>query len=110
MNALEDDFLLAAEEDAHAVAYILSHLPKDLQEHTDEDTIYYYLDLTAEYYAESGLLNEPADADGYVDINLDLAAEAIYAKAAREDFTRFTLEEIILFLEAYFDYEENFPQ
>ena len=47
---MEDDFLLDAEEDARAVAFIQNYLPQDLKDKFTEDDLYYILDLIAEYY------------------------------------------------------------
>ena len=46
---MEEDFLLDAEDDARAVAFIQSYLPQDLKDKFTEDDLYYILDLIAEY-------------------------------------------------------------
>ena len=52
---LDEELMQDAQEDAAAVAYIQKHLPQELQEQYDEETLYYFLDLIIEYYTESGI-------------------------------------------------------
>ena len=61
--SMEDDFLLDAEEDARAVAFIQNYLPQDLKDKFTEDDLYYILDLIAEYYTSSECLEAEPDEE-----------------------------------------------
>ena len=84
MGSFEEELLLDAEDDARAVEYIRTHLSQELQEKISDDQLYYFLDLIFEYYAESGILDATPDADGYIDIDEEIIAEYLAAKANKE--------------------------
>lgn len=107
MSSFEEDLLFDAEEDARAVAFIQSHLPQEMQEKTSEEAIYYFIDLLIEYYAESGILEQSADDEGYINLDLEEIAGQIHKQAQKEDFANFTCEEILLIIETYCDYEDS---
>ena len=49
---LEDDFLLEDADDEKTVEFIKNYLPQELKEKFEDDELYYFLDLIAEYYSE----------------------------------------------------------
>lgn len=81
---LDEELMQDAQEDAAAVAYIQKHLPQELQEQYDEETLYYFLDLIIEYYTESGILDAQPDKDGYVEIDEEAIADYLAKKAKKE--------------------------
>lgn len=105
--SLEEDLMQDAQEDALAIAYIKSHLPQELQEKMSEDTLYYFLDLIYEYYTESGILDAEPDKDGYVEIDEEAIAEHLAQKAKKEGIGSYTAEELLFFVQAQMDYEEE---
>lgn len=104
---LEEELLNDAEEDAKAIKYIKTHLPIDLQEKFSDDILYYLLDVAIEYYAESGILDKPADKDGYIDIDEQAIANHLAEKAQKEGIGTFSPEDLLFFVQAQLDFEEE---
>lgn len=107
MASLEEELLIDAQDDARAVAYIQSHLPQELQEKYTEDTLYYFLDVIVEYYAESGILEAEPDDDGFVDIDLEAMAAYMAKKAKKEGIGDFPEEELLFIAQAESDFEDT---
>ncbi len=105
--SIDDELLQDAADDARAVAYIRTRLPQELQEAWDDDMLYYLLDVIVDYYAESGVLDAEADADGYVEIDQEAAAAYLAAKARKEGIGALNTDDLLLFVEAQLDYEEG---
>ena len=107
MAVLDDELLKDAEEDAKAVAFIRQRLPQELKEKFSEEQLYYFLDLIAEYYATSGVLNATPDAEGYVDIDIEKMSTWMAKKAEAEKMGNFEAEELAFLIEAEMDFVEN---
>lgn len=107
MASLDDELLQDAENDARAVAFIKQQLPQELKEKFSEDQLYYFLDLIADYYATSGVLDATPDKDGYVDIDIEKMATELSNQAAKEEMGVFTPEEISFVIEAEMDFAEG---
>lgn len=103
----EDELLQDAQFDTQAVEYIKQHLPQELLEKFDDEKLYYFLDLTEEYFAQSGILDAQPDEDGYVDIDLEEVATHLEKQAKKEEFGDFNKEELLLFVQAEMDFEEE---
>lgn len=103
----DDELLQDAQDDAQAVEYIKRHLPQELQEKFNDETLYYMLDLTEEYFAQSGVLDAQPDEDGYVDIDLEEIAAHLEKQAKKEGFCDFSKEELLFFVQAELDFEER---
>ena len=103
--SFEDELLEDAQHDAEAVAYLKSHLPQELQETFTEEQLYYFLDLSVEYLAESGVLEKEADEDGYVEIGEEKLASHLAQKAKKEDMGQFEAEDLLFVVQAWLDYE-----
>lgn len=107
MASLDDELLQDAENDARAVAFIQQQLPQELKEKFSEEQLYYFLDLIADYYATSGVLDATPDKDGYVDVDIEKMATELSKQAAKEKMGVFTPEEISFVIEAEMDFAEG---
>ena len=107
MASLDDELLQAAEDDARAVAFIQQQLPQELKEKFSEEQLYYFLDLIADYYATSGVLDATPDKGGYVDVDIEKMATGLSKQAAKEEMGVFTPEEISFVIEAEMDFAEG---
>lgn len=110
MASLDDELLQDAQEDARAVAYIKQHLPQELQERFTDDLLYYFLDLIVEYYASSGILDTPADKDGYIEVDEEAIAESLAKQAKKEKMGDFSPEDLLFFVQAQMDFEEEMAE
>ena len=92
------------------MAYIKQHLPQELQERFTDDLLYYFLDLIVEYYANSGILDTPADKDGYIEVDEEAIAESLAKQAKKEKMGEFSSEELLFFVQAQMDFEEEMAE
>lgn len=110
MASLDDELLQDAQEDARAVAYIKQHLPQELQDRFTDDLLYYFLDLIVEYYANSGILDTPADKDGYIEVDEESIATSLVKQAKKEKMGDFSPEDLLFFVQAQMDFEEEMAE
>lgn len=107
MPTIDEELLMDAEEDARAITYIRQHLPQELQETFNDDLLYYFLDLTYDYYANSGILDAQPDKDGYIDIDGEAIAQHLAKQAKKEKMGDFSTDDLLLFVQAQMDFEEE---
>ena len=105
--AMEDDFLLDAEEDAKAVAFIQNYLPQDLKDKFTEEDLYYILDLIAEYYTSSECLDVEPDEEGYIEIDLDKVVDYIVKAAKKEGMGPYEAEDVFFVVQGEMEYGES---
>ena len=103
--SFDDELLDDAQHDAQAVEYIRQHLPQELQETLDDELLYYFLDLTVEYLAESEILDAEPDSDGFVEIDAEAIANHLAKKAKNEGMCDFSPSDLLLFVQAQLDFE-----
>ena len=72
-----------------------------------EEQLYYFLDVIIEYYIESGILDTPADKDGYIEIDEEVIAEYVAKKAKKEGIGDFKVEDLLFVVQAQSDYAEE---
>ena len=102
--ALEDDFLKDELDDEKTVQYIRGYLPQELKDKFSDDELYYFLDVIDEYYVESGILDAPADKDGYVDIDLEKVADYIVKTARKDEMGEYEPEDILFVVQGEMEY------
>jgi len=107
MANLDQELLLDAETDAKAVAYIRTRLPQELKEKFSDEALYYFLDVLEEYYAESNLLDQEPDADGYVEIDLEAVAQYAARKAQKEGIGTFSPDDLLFVVQSEMDFQES---
>ncbi len=104
---MEDDFLSVAADDLQAIEFIRAYLPQDVKPKFTDDDLYYFLDALAEYYTDSGLLDQEPDADGCVDIDTETVAEAVCQMARREQIGEFDPADVVWVVQAELEYGES---
>ena len=81
MSSIDNEILLGAEEDAKEVAFILNYIGQENREKFTEDDIYYCIDIILE---ELDKMESKADADGFIDIDVEELVKVIEKKAKKE--------------------------
>lgn len=104
MSTLDNELLLAAEQDAQAIAFIQNYLPDNYKEAFTEDQLQYIIDVAAEYYEKSGVLE--ADSDE-IDIDLDAVADYILHTAKKEGEGSFEREALYYVIEGDIAFTES---
>lgn len=105
--SFDDELLQDAQHDEQVVAYIKQHLPQEMQEKLKDDELYYFLDLTEDYFAESEILEAQPDAEGYVEIDLEQVANYLVKQAKKENMGDYNQEDLLFFVQALIDFDED---
>lgn len=105
--SIDNEILMAAEDDAREVAFIRQQLPLELKERFTDDDLYYLLDVITDYYVEKGIFDQEPDADGCIDVDLDAVAAYVAAQARKEKVGDFDTDDILLVVQAEMDYSEQ---
>ena len=104
---MEEDFIAMAEDDLRTVEFIHNYLPQDVKDKFTEDDLFYFLDLLADYYVDSGILDSEPDADGFVDIDTEAVAQALAERAKKEKYGDFNPEDLIWVVQAELEFGEG---
>ena len=104
---MADDFLAQAEDDLRTVEFIRAYLPQELKGKFTDDDLFYFIDLLADYYVESGLLEAEPDADGFVDIDTEAVAKAIAERAKKEKYGDFSAEDLLWVVQGELEFGEQ---
>ena len=107
MADFEEELRLDDEENAREVEYIREVLPADLKEKFSEADLRYMMDTIVDYYFTSGVLEAEAEADGFVDIDLQKVADYVCAKAAEQGQGDFDPAEVFFVVQADMDFQEQ---
>lgn len=102
----DDLFLENAQDDIQCVAFIRNYLPQDVKERFSDDDLFYFMDLLADYYVESGLLEQETE-DGFIDIDTEEIAKAIAQKAKKEKYGDFDPEDLVWVVQGELEYGEQ---
>lgn len=105
-----NDFLLDDQDDEKTIEYIKNYLPQELKEKFDDDTLYYFLDVMDEYYAESGILDAEPDEEGYVNLDLEEVAKYVAQEAKKDEIGDFDPEEILFVVQGEMEYGNSIGQ
>lgn len=107
MSAIDDELLQGAAEDVAEIEYIRNYLPQEMKEKYSDDDLYYILDVIIEYYTQNGVFDAAPDDEGYLEIDLDKAVDYILKKSKKEQMGDYMPEEVLLIVQADFDYNEG---
>ena len=108
--AMEEDFLLDAEDDARAVAFIQSYLPQDLKDKFTEDDLYYILDVIADYYTSSECLDAEPDEEGYINIDLDEVVDYVVKEAKKDGMGPYEAEDVFFVVQGEMEYGDSLEE
>ena len=107
MSNIDDEVMLSAEEDARELEFIKGYLPQELQEKFSDDDLYYMIDVIADCYAETDILNLMPDKDGYVDVDLERVVDYVVKKAKKEKIGDFDPEDVLFVVQADWEFGEE---
>lgn len=104
MSAIDNEILLGAEEDAREVAFIYNYIGQENAERFSEDDVYYCIDVVLEYLDS---LSSKADADGFIDIDIEEIVNHIEKKAKKEGMGPYDHDALLLLVDAELEYNEQ---
>ena len=104
MSSIDNEILLGAEEDAREVAFLYNYIGQENKELFSEEDIYYCIDVVLEYLEK---LSSKADADGFIDIDVEEVAGYIEKKAKKEGMGPYDHDALILLVDAELEFNEQ---
>ena len=96
-----------AEDDLRTVEFIKNYLPQEVKDKFTEDDLFYFLDLLADYYVDSGILDSEPDPDGFVDIDTEAVAQALAERAKKERYGTFSPDDLVWVVQAELEFGEG---
>jgi hypothetical protein len=102
--AENDDFLLDDEEDVRTVEFIKNYIPQDLKEKFTDDDIYYIIDVIADYYVNSGILDQDPDEEGYINIDQDKIVNYIVNEAEKDGMGPYSEDDVFFVVQGEMEY------
>lgn len=106
--AQDNDFLLEdAEDDVKTIEYIKDYLPQDLKNKFSEEDLYYMVDVITDYYANSGILDQKPDKDGYITIDQNAIVTYILAAAEKDGMGPYEADDVFFVVQGEAEYAEK---
>lgn len=106
----EDDLLREAEDDRKTVEFIKNYLPQELKGKFSDDELFYFLDVIADYYTTSGVLEKEPDKDGFVDIDQDEIVNYVVKAAKKDKIGEFKADDILFVVQGEMEYASQFGE
>ena len=102
MKTTDDDLLTYDEEEA--VKFILQQIPAEYKKQITEEKIDYVLDVVYEFYEEKGFIEEDSAEEASID---EEEMSLFIAKCAKKDKIDLSEEEIMLIVDAEYEYGKS---
>ena len=103
--SIDDELLLDEQETQREMKFIREQLPIDSKDnYADDELLSWVIEVIAEYYFESGVLESQADE---IDIDMQQVADAITAQAKKDGQGTFDPAEVVYVVEADMDFQEQ---
>ena len=107
---MNDEFQMDDLDDDKTVEFIRNFLPVELKEKFSDDDLYYIIDVIADYYYSSGLLDAKPDEDGYVEINTEQIVAYIIKEAKKDKIGEWLPEDVAIVVQAEMEYGNSLGQ
>jgi len=107
---LDDEFRMEDEDDEKCIEFIKNYMPSEMKGHFTDDDLQYIIDVLADYYAESGILDAEPDKDGYIDIDLDNAVEYVIKESKKQQMGPYNPEELFFVVQGEMEYTESIEE
>ncbi len=107
---MNDEFLMDDLDDDKTVEFIRNYLPQELKEKFSDDDLYYIIDVIADYYFSSGLLDAKPDEEGCVEIDTEKIVDYIIKEAKKDKIGEWSFEDIELVVQAEMEYGNSLGQ
>ena len=107
MATIDEELLLDDEENARELAFIREQLPAELKDKYSDDDLLYMMRTIVDYYYTSGVLEQEADDEGCVDIDLQKGADYVCAQAKKEGRGDYLADEVFFVAQADIDFQEE---
>ena len=96
MAILDEELIRDANEDAEAIRHIRAQMPSSMSALCTDADLQQIIDATVDTLATSDILESQADADGFIDINLDILAQQVAKEVGQTGINGLSTDDIQL--------------
>lgn len=107
MAILDEELIRDANEDAEAIRYIRAQMPPSMSALCTDADLQQIIDATVDTLATSDILESQADADGFIDINLDILAQQVAKEVGQTGINGLSTDDIQFIVETWMDFDES---
>ena len=106
MAILDEELIRDANEDAEAIRHIRAQMPSSMSALCTDADLQQIIDATVDTLATSDILESQADADGFIDINLDILAQQVAKEVGQTGINGLSTDDIQFIVETWMDFDE----
>lgn len=107
MAILDEELIRDANEDAEAIRYIRTQMTSSMSALCTDADLQQIIDATVDTLATSDILESQADADGFIDINLDILAQQVAKEVGPTGINGLSTDDIQFIVETWMDFDES---
>ena len=107
MAILDEELIRDANEDAEAIRHIRAPMPSSMSALCTDADLQQIIDATVDTLATSDILESQADADGFIDINLDILAQQVAKEVGQTGINGLSTDDIQFIVETWMDFDES---
>lgn len=107
MAILDEELIRDANEDAEAIRYIRAQMSPSMSALCTDADLQQIIDATVDTLATSDILESQADADGFIDINLDILAQQVAKEVGQTGINGLSTDDIQFIVETWMDFDES---
>ena len=107
MAILDEELIRDANEDAEAIRHIRAQMPSAMSALCTDADLQQIIDATVDTLATSDILESQADADGFIDINLDILAQQVAKEVGQTGINGLSTDDIQFIVETWMDFDES---
>ena len=103
MAILDEELIRDANEDAEAIRHIRAQMPSSMSALCTDADLQQIIDATVDTLATSDILESQTDADGFIDINLDILAQQVAKEVGQTGINGLSTDDIQFIVETWMD-------
>lgn len=107
MAILDEELIRDANEDAEAIRHIRAQMLSSMSALCTDADLQQIIDATVDTLATSDILESQADADGFIDINLDILAQQVAKEVGQTGINGLSTDDIQFIVETWMDFDES---
>ena len=107
MAILDEELIRDANEDAEAIRNIRAQMPSSRSALGTDAELQQIIDATVDTLTTSDILESQADADGFIDINLDILAQQVAKEVGQTGINGLSTDDIQFIVETWMDFDES---
>ena len=105
-----DEFLQDDLDDEKTIEFIKNYLPQEVKDKFTDEELYYFLDVIVEYYAQSGVLDETPDHDGFIEIDQEKVVDYVIRQARKDKMGEYLPDDVLWVVQGEMEYAESLDE